>query len=110
MLLKEYNFETKYKANNFNFVDASFRHSNYRKKTLNDICLSTFQRKLQNIVMINIDMSNENQTKTKKKLKNELLNENSLSLKNATSQTIRREKTKKITKMKIHTSIFSKNF
>ena len=31
-----------------------------QKNILNDICLLTFQRKLQNIVIININMSNEN--------------------------------------------------
>ena len=42
LLLKEYVFEIKYKVNNFNFVDASSRRSNYEKRKLNDICLSTF--------------------------------------------------------------------
>ena len=78
MLLKKYDFEIKYKTNNLNFIDASFRRSNYEKKTLNNIYLLEFQKRLSNIIIININMSNQNQTLTKKMLKNELINKNSL--------------------------------
>ena len=75
LLLKKYDFEIKYRANNLNFVDDSSRRLNYENKTFNDVCFSTLQNKLQNIAITNIKIANLNVEKT---MKNENDNDNEM--------------------------------
>ena len=77
LLLKKYDFEIKYKNENLNFVDESSRRFDYENENdENDICLSTFQNKLRNIIIANIDFST-NFDKCEKISDNELTKKNS---------------------------------
>ena len=98
-MLKKYDFEIKYRANNLNFVDDSSRRSNYENEKFDDVCFSILQNKLQNIVITNIEITNLNVEKT---IKNENDNDNkmtSISKKNLikfSKQLIRKQKIQKM--------------
>ena len=55
LLLNEYNFEIKYKNENFHSINESFRYSNYKNENENNnICLFILQNKFRNIAITNI--------------------------------------------------------
>ena len=91
LLLEKYNFEIKYRNENLNLVDESSRRFDYENENdKNDICLSTFQNKLRNIVIANIDFST-NFDKCKEISNDELTKKNSKNLIVVIKQTMRRE-------------------
>ena len=55
---KKHNIEIKYKNKNLNFVNESSRYFDYENENnVNNICLSIFQNKLRNIIIVDIDFS-----------------------------------------------------
>ena len=76
MLLKKYDFKIKYKARTLNSINASSKRANYENKQLNDICLFILQKKLRNIVIVNINFDvDDEHFKVEKMLNNKLKND-----------------------------------
>ena len=97
LLLKNYNFEIKYKAKTLNSTNASSRRSNYENEQLNDICLLILQKTLRNIVIVNINFDVENERFKFEKLSNdELKNDDSQMMNDAKKQTMRRKEARDI--------------
>ena len=56
--MKKYDFEIKYRAKNLNFANDFSRRFDYENVTLNNICLFTLQNKLQNVIIVVIQIIN----------------------------------------------------
>ena len=56
LLLEKYDFKIKYRVEILNLVNDLSRQLNYENEQLNNIYLSTLQRKLRNVVVININL------------------------------------------------------
>ena len=73
IFLKKIDFEIKYKTKILNLINVSSRRSNYENEQLNDICLLILQKKLRNIVIVNINFDVDNERFEFEKMSNDKL-------------------------------------
>ena len=52
----EYDFEIKYRIDNINFANESSKRFDYKNEKNENICLSTLQNKLKNVIIVALNI------------------------------------------------------